>query len=746
MGRDSGRCSREMLPERLESRVLLAGDSLGEVAWSMVLPKGSSSSDFVIGTDGSIIVPGGWAGDCLVTKLDAGGQIAWTRVFGGSSTWESISAVATDAKGNVYAVGYTLSSDLPSASNRLLGTSDGFITKLDPDGQVLWSTYIGEGDEGGAADVVVDVHGDVLVAGSVDDYPGAGTRSEAFVAKVDGSGQVLWKKNVASTWTASAIGTDSSGNAYVTGNTPGEIVAHIDEYTPVYAYDAFVAKISSSGQTVWTSTFGDADIRYSDGGKALAVDGGGNVLVTGYLGYYWNQDSTDHQQAFVRKLSSSGQQLWATGIPGEQEGRTLALDSAGNALVVAVHGTPGFGGRADTLAVVDPSGRAFFGKIGIGDAYAVADLQIGPSGYLLATGDRWLVDASGHRVGRESLIGRLILRRTEEIHGTDLDDIIRVKQVAAGALEVTINGVTGEPFLPGPQIVIRSLDGNDSITIDPSVTVPAVIEAGRGNDTVRAGSGNDTVDGGYGDDMIYGGAGDDLFADSYGRDSLYGGAGNDKAYGGYGEDLLEGGEGNDTLLGGHDSDTLYGHDGADSLFGSYGDDEVYGNAGDDTLNGSFGDDYLAGQTGNDQLMGESGDDTATGGSGMDTISGSSGSDSLSGNDDDDEILGGPEGDWIAGGDANDTLLGGDGGDVIYGGPGADLIEGKGKADTLHGGMGDDTIRGGAGSDLIFGEDGDDTMDAALHSLFRDTINGGAGHDLYRADDDDVLREVEELLV
>ena len=102
------------------------------------------------------------------------------------------------------------------------------------------------------------------------------------------------------------------------------------------------------------------------------------------------------------------------------------------------------------------------------------------------------------------------------------------------------------------RIEILALAGHDSISLDPSLTIPA---------TIRGGAGNDSIVGGGGDDVIYGDAG---------IDTVLGGGGNDIILGGTDADYLYGGLGNDLLIGGAGSDWLYGEGGDDILIGGNG--------------------------------------------------------------------------------------------------------------------------------------------------------------------------------
>ena len=115
------------------------------------------------------------------------------------------------------------------------------------------------------------------------------------------------------------------------------------------------------------------------------------------------------------------------------------------------------------------------------------------------------------------------------------------------------NGATIEvyaSFLPGPthtldfpasqitSILAYLGPGNDYMRIDPSVSVPATVYSGDGNDQVYAGSGPSTLIGGNGNDILVGGPANDIISAGRGTDYFVGGGGND---------VITGGGGNDTL-------------------------------------------------------------------------------------------------------------------------------------------------------------------------------------------------------
>ena len=123
---------------------------------------------------------------------------------------------------------------------------------------------------------------------------------------------------------AIGIAVDSSGNVYVTGFS-NDTWRGPNGQNPLNAYnggdsdfgtDIFVLKLNSSGAYQWHTFYGAGD----DYGEGIAVDGNGNVYVTGYSNDTWNGPSGQSPlnaynggtDIFVLKLDSSGAYQWHT--------------------------------------------------------------------------------------------------------------------------------------------------------------------------------------------------------------------------------------------------------------------------------------------------------------------------------------------------------------------------------------------------------------------------------------------------
>jgi hypothetical protein len=243
--------------------------------------------------------------DVFVSKLNAAGTaLVYSTYLGGSGGETPYGHIAVDSAGNVYVTGTTASTNFPTR-NALQpayggGPEDTFVTKLNPTGSALvYSTYLGgSGDESGYG-CAVDGSGDLYVSGytSSSNFPttagafqrtyGGGIRN-AYVAKLNPAGSAL----LFSTYlggnrddSVRDLTLDAAGNVYVTGwtsstNFPTTASALQRTYGGG-SYDGFVAKFNAAGTAVYSTYLGGSG---EDSGRDIAVDSAGNAYVAGYTG------------------------------------------------------------------------------------------------------------------------------------------------------------------------------------------------------------------------------------------------------------------------------------------------------------------------------------------------------------------------------------------------------------------------------------------------------------------------------
>jgi len=249
---------------------------------------------------------------------------------GDNSGADFCNGVAVDSDGNIYCAGHT-DGALGEGNG---GSSDAFVMKLNSDGEIVWLTQLGDttsavgGDNSGfelCYGVAVDSSGNVYCAGQTNGALGegfGGAGADAFVMKLNSSGDLVWLTHLGDTTTApggsnsgedicQAVTVDDSGNVYCAGRTEGGMGE-----TNGGNKDAFVLKLDSSGAIVWLTQLGDTtgpgDNTQYDDCLSVSVDSSGNVYCAGGTRGGLGEGHAGSLDAFVMKLNSDGEIVWLT--------------------------------------------------------------------------------------------------------------------------------------------------------------------------------------------------------------------------------------------------------------------------------------------------------------------------------------------------------------------------------------------------------------------------------------------------
>jgi len=280
--------------------------------------------------------------DAFVAKLDsATGVLIWNTFMGTSSATTIGQSIVVDGSGNVFMAGSS-TAGWASPVRVYSGSWDAFAAKLDPaTGQMTWNTFLG-GSGADVSNAIAVNGGSLFVAGhSSDTWAGpirayAGPGNDAYVAKLDLSGTLLWDTFLGAGGEddyADAMALDGSGNAFVTGGSGGTWGSPVQAYTA--GVDVFVAKVDASGNLTWNTYMGSSG---SDTGYGITVNGSGNVFVIGSTSGTWGSPARAYSagiDAFTARLNSSGSLTWNTflGSSAGDEGNAIALDGSGNVFV-----------------------------------------------------------------------------------------------------------------------------------------------------------------------------------------------------------------------------------------------------------------------------------------------------------------------------------------------------------------------------------------------------------------------------
>jgi len=312
------------------------------------------------------------APDAFVTKINPTGTAIVYSTFLGSDGGDDGLAIAVDGAGNAYITGDTTSPTFPGVSSGSiqpapgdgLGAYDGFVTKINATGTaIVYSTFLGGNTNDFGNGIAVDGDGNAYIAGgtSSTNFPGVSGSSiqpaldgpgDAFVTKINAAGTAI----VYSTYLGGSgvddgfgIAVDGAGNAYVAGSTasttfPGVNAGSIQPANGGGSSDAFVTEINSAGTAIVYSTFLGGSLE--DQAKGIAVDGAGDVYVTGQTASttfpgvdgsaLQSANGGGSHDAFVTKVNPAGTAiLYSTflGGSGNDGGLGIAVDSAGSAYV-----------------------------------------------------------------------------------------------------------------------------------------------------------------------------------------------------------------------------------------------------------------------------------------------------------------------------------------------------------------------------------------------------------------------------
>ena len=306
--------------------------------------------------------------DGVVAVYEASGTHRWSRAFGSDSDDKAVDvAFASNA---VLVVGTAASYPDYGGGPRGNGSlGDGFVASYRlSDGAWQWDHPIMGGRKDTTDSVAVDGSNNVIIGGSFEGStdvggatitsPGGVTEMDAYITKYASNGTHTWSRvfgAAGSPERVRAIGTDSAGNTYVTGEFYAPVTFGSTTLTSAGGYDSFVLKLDPNGNVSWATRLGGPT---DDLATAIAVAGDGTVTVHGTFtgtasfasatgGGTQSLTSAGNADVFVGRWTAGGSLSWAqrSGGPSSETAGNVTIDAAGNA-----YATGGFIGSGATPA------------------------------------------------------------------------------------------------------------------------------------------------------------------------------------------------------------------------------------------------------------------------------------------------------------------------------------------------------------------------------------------------------------
>ncbi|MFS0518943.1 beta strand repeat-containing protein [Nostoc sp. UIC 10607] len=443
--------------------------------------------------------------DAFIAKFDSNNNILWAQKLGGTLTDVGL-GITVDEAGNSYATGFFSGiATFGSTTLTSTGNEDAFITKLDSNGNVLWAQKLGGTESDSGLGITTDAIGNIYATGALN-----ANSSDTFIHKLDQNGNILWTKNLGGTSPDSGFGitNDKDGNTYVSGFFRGTATFGSTTLTSAGNEDAFITKLDSSGNFLWAKSLGGIS---DDRGRGIIVDETGNAYFTGYFSVSATFGSTTfnsagNADAFVAKLDNNGNTLWAKNLGGTEsdEGYGIVADEVGNIYVSGLFSSTGTFGNSTLSSTGDSD--AFIAKLDSNGNVLSAQKFGGVSSDLgtgIATDGKGNIYATGGfsdtaTFGNITLTSAgntdaFVVKLGEEVEQPKITLALTPNSVAEDSSNNLIYTFTRDGDTTNPQIVNFNIGGNATYNIDYTVVANNTYTGIGGTLTVKASDTTATV-------------------------------------------------------------------------------------------------------------------------------------------------------------------------------------------------------------------------------------------------------------
>jgi len=216
-------------------------------------------------------------GDYWAIKITPTGDIVWSRFYGGTFT-DSPTGIKETLNDGLISVGGSDSNDVDISNNK--GSYDFWIVKSDRNGDIVWEKSFGGSEIDEARDVISDGTGNHIIVGDTrsndQDVAFNNGAADLWVIKVSNSGELLWNTSIGGSNfdVARSISTTFNNEFIIAGSSRS---SNGDVSKNQGQNDAWVLKLDNSGQLLWETTIGGSEIDFSY--DAVQINNGTIVAV-----------------------------------------------------------------------------------------------------------------------------------------------------------------------------------------------------------------------------------------------------------------------------------------------------------------------------------------------------------------------------------------------------------------------------------------------------------------------------------
>jgi hypothetical protein len=309
----------------------------------IIAGRAQSNDGDVIGNDGIT--------DYWIVKVDYLGNIQWQKTYGGAPAVEIAYCIRETIDGGYIVVGGAGSfggdvSGIHEPISSSVDMKDMWVVKLDNSGIIQWQKCLGGGQVEVAYSVEQTSDGGYIVTGFTKsndgDVNGNNGDRDAWVVKLNNTGNIVWQKCLGGTWPdeAMSIKQTSDGGYILVGNTS----SNNGDVSGLHGYfDGWIVKLSSNGNIQWQKCIGGSENDYLNSIQ-LTQDGG--YIVAGRTASNDGDVSGNHNTVYyddlwIVKIDQSGNIQWQKCFGGTsvEVGYSIDLTSDGGYIICGIAGS-----------------------------------------------------------------------------------------------------------------------------------------------------------------------------------------------------------------------------------------------------------------------------------------------------------------------------------------------------------------------------------------------------------------------
>ncbi|UZR94699.1 tetratricopeptide repeat protein [Chondrinema litorale] len=308
--------------------IVIKMDRDGNKAWEKKFggDETEEALDIISTSDGNFLVVGhsdSYSGspgikDMFVVKLDQSGNEIWKKTYGSNVTIDEANAVVEAHTGGYLLVGNSF----------VNGSLEITAIKISENGDKQWERYYGGSGSEEGTDVIKTDDGYVIVGNT--ESKGKG-KWDIWLLKVDKEGNEVWD-------TTFGGGDNETANAVIQTKDGGFIIAGSTYSFAFASQDFWVIKTDSEGKEIWNKPFGGLA---AEEAFSLVATKDGNYVASGFQEVWDKEAQAVSDKgfdAYLVKFDDKGEKIWerANGGKNEQRAFDIAETSDGSFILVGL--------------------------------------------------------------------------------------------------------------------------------------------------------------------------------------------------------------------------------------------------------------------------------------------------------------------------------------------------------------------------------------------------------------------------